>query len=79
MLLFDLLDSPVGTLLGIIYLFVRYRSRKRVKEVLQKEYAGSYANVGSVLILNTIAAVGALTMVLFLLIVVWSAYKFGIH
>ena len=47
---------------GFGYLWLRYRNKLRVKEVLAKEYENSYANAGSVLLINTIAALLALAV-----------------
>jgi hypothetical protein len=47
---------------GFGYLWLRYRSKLRVKETLVKEYENSYANAGSVVLINTIAALLALAV-----------------
>jgi hypothetical protein len=47
---------------GFGYLWLRYRNKLRVKETLAKEYENSYANAGSVVLLNTIAALLALAV-----------------
>lgn len=47
---------------GFGYLWLRYRNKLRVKETLAKEYENSYANAGSVLLINTIAALLALAV-----------------
>ncbi|MBF9143916.1 hypothetical protein [Hymenobacter properus] len=44
------------------YLYLRYRSRVRVKQVLIKEYKGHYSNAGSAVVLNTFAAFLAIAM-----------------
>ena len=47
---------------GFGYLWLRYRNKLRVKETLAKEYENSYANAGSVLLINTIASLLALAV-----------------
>ncbi|WP_216725945.1 hypothetical protein [Hymenobacter siberiensis] len=47
---------------GFGYLWLRYRNKLRVKETLAKEYENSYANAGSVVLINTIAALLALAV-----------------
>ena len=47
---------------GFGYLWLRYRNKLRVKETLAKEYENSYANAGSVVLLNTMAALLALAV-----------------
>lgn len=44
--------------LGFAYLWLRYRNQAKVKETLAKEYENSYANAGSAVLLNSVAAVG---------------------
>ena len=48
--------------IGFAYLFLRYRNKVRVQRELMSKYENSYANVGQVVILNTIAALLALAM-----------------
>ena len=48
--------------IGFAYLFLRYRNKVRVQRELASKYENSYANVGQVIILNTIAALLALAM-----------------
>ena len=47
---------------GFVYLWLRYRNKLRVRETLAREYENSYANVGSVVLLNTMAALLALAV-----------------
>ena len=47
---------------GFVYLWLRYRNQLRVRETLAREYENSYANVGSVVLLNTMAALLALAV-----------------
>ena len=47
---------------GFGYLWLQYRNKLRVKETLAEEYENSYANAGSVLLINTIAALLALAV-----------------
>ena len=53
-----LLLAPIG----FAYLFLRYRNKVRVQKELASKYENSYANVGQVIILNTVAALLALVM-----------------
>ena len=53
-----LLLAPIG----FAYLFLRYRNKVRVQRELASKYENDYANVGQVIILNTIAALLALAM-----------------
>ena len=46
--------------IGWICLWIWYRDRSKMEEVRDKKYAGEYKAVGYVMILNFIAAVGAL-------------------
>ncbi|GAB3578134.1 hypothetical protein [Hymenobacter daeguensis] len=48
--------------IGFVYLWLRYRNKLRVRETLAREYENSYANVGSAIVANTIAALGALAV-----------------
>ena len=48
--------------IGFAYLFLRYRNKVRVQRELVSKYENSYANVGQVIILNTIATLLALAM-----------------
>ena len=48
--------------IGFAYLFLRYRNKMRMQKELASEYENSYANVGQVVILNTIAGLLAFAM-----------------
>lgn len=62
----NLLLLPVG----FVYLWLRCRNKLRVKETLAKEYENSYSNVGSVVLLNTIAALLALAIGSFVILAI---------
>ena len=62
----NLLLLPVG----FVYLWLRHRNKLRVKETLAREYENSYANAGSVVLLNTIAALLALAMGSFVILAI---------
>ena len=47
---------------GFVYLWLRYRNKLRVRETLAREYENSYSNVGSVVLLNTMATLLALAV-----------------
>ncbi|MCI1185948.1 hypothetical protein MON38_00840 [Hymenobacter sp. DH14] len=48
--------------IGFVYLWLRFRHRIRVAQALAQEYEDSYANAGSAILANTIAALGALAV-----------------
>jgi hypothetical protein len=48
-----LLFAPIG----ILYMFIRYRGSARRQQVLAQEYENEYANVGHVVVLNTVVVV----------------------
>ena len=48
------------SLIGFIYLHLRYFNRARTKQKLVTDYENSYGNVGRVVTLNIVAALGAL-------------------
>lgn len=54
--------------IGFVYLWLRFRTRIQVEKILAREYENSYANTGSVVVLNTVAASG-IALVLGLIIV----------
>ncbi|RSK29915.1 hypothetical protein [Hymenobacter metallilatus] len=65
-----LLFTPIGAL----YLLIRYRGSAKRQQVLAQEYENEYANVGHVMVMNTVAAVlivVVLGMLLMVPICVW--------
>lgn len=62
--------------IGWVSLYVWYRDKKKVEEIKNKKYAGSFSAAGGILILNFIAATGAIALsgVLIFLLVSW-VYK----
>ncbi|WP_201986953.1 hypothetical protein [Hymenobacter rubidus] len=56
--------------IGFVYLWLRFRNRVRVKQTLAKEYENSYSNAGSVIVANTIAALGALAIGSFVILAI---------
>jgi hypothetical protein len=60
----NLLCIPIG----FVYLWLRYRKQAQVKAALVRKYEDSYANAGSEVVTNIIAAV--LILLIFGLIVV---------
>ena len=52
---------------GFGYLYLRFRNRVRVKDVLAKKYENSYANAGMAVVLNSVAIIG-IALVFFLMI-----------
>ena len=46
--------------IGWVCLFVWYRNRKKMEEIKNEKYAGEYSAAGRIMILNLIAAVGAI-------------------
>ena len=62
--LIELIGFLIGELMlagiGWLCLWIWYRDRKMMEQVRDKKYAGEYKAAGYVMILNFIAAVGAL-------------------
>lgn len=49
--------------IGWLCLWVWYRNRKKVQQVRDEQFAGSYGAAGRIFILNLIAGAGAVTMI----------------
>lgn len=62
-LILDLIVSCIGW----VCLYVWYRDKKKVEEIKNKKYAGSFRAAGGILILNFIAATGAIALSGFLI------------
>jgi hypothetical protein len=52
----------IVSFIGWVCLYVWYRDSKKVEEVKKEQYAGSFNAAGGVLILNFIAATGAMVI-----------------
>jgi hypothetical protein len=65
----------VFSIIGFLYLYVRYRNRMQVRRALVKEYESSYANAGQVVALNTVAAIGILLVVGLLGTLIWYGMR----
>ncbi|MCJ8291297.1 MAG: hypothetical protein MJK07_16100 [Flavobacteriales bacterium] len=66
-ILADILLAPIGWL----FLIIRYRDKKKVREILKNEYDGSYANAAKDTILNAfILCFGLMIIVLILITIV---------
>ena len=53
--------------IGFLCLFVWYRNRKKVEQIKNEKYAGSYGAAGRIMILNFIAGAGAICLFVFLI------------
>lgn len=66
----DLIKDIFLSLLGRVFLFIRYRNAQKVQKVLADEYEDSYAQAGVILILWIIGlillfGIGAMLMMIF--------------
>ncbi|WP_188814438.1 hypothetical protein [Hymenobacter cavernae] len=61
------LPSVVFGVIGFSYLHLRYWSKVQVQQVLVREYDNSYSNAGRVVVLNTVAAIGILLVLGFMI------------
>jgi len=71
----DILSRPVCWIIGYSFLFLRYRERKKMSEILNKYYAGSYAAAGNIYILNFVAGAGFAGIVFMLLAIIFLAVQ----
>ncbi|WP_426492428.1 hypothetical protein [Hymenobacter sp. 102] len=53
----ELFNWLLFTPIGILYMFIRYRGSARRQQVLAQQYENEYANVGHVVVLNTVVVV----------------------
>ncbi len=73
----ELLFHTVGKAFGWLYLFIRYRSKEKRKDVLEKQYGGSYGLVATERILlgfTVLLSVGFLVFIVIVLISVAKKY-----
>jgi uncharacterized iron-regulated membrane protein len=50
----DIFGGIIFSILGGLYLWIRYRNKKKVLEIKKNEYDNKYSNVGHVMILKII-------------------------
>lgn len=53
----ELFNWLLFTPIGILYMFIRYRSSARRQQVLAQQYENEYANVGQAAVLNAVVVV----------------------
>lgn len=66
------------SLLGFLYLFIRYRSTTKVKSVLRDDYENSYHNAGLAVIGTLMGSLFFIIIAAFLLAAIFSIAKFGL-
>ena len=71
----NLLVAPIG----FVYLWLRFCNKLRVRETLAREYESSYANAGSAVLLNTIAALLALVIGSFVILAIVVQIREWLH
>jgi len=65
------------TVLGRLYLFIKYRSKTKIESVLNQKYDGSYSQVGAEKFLSIIGILVLGLVLALLLSVIYSVIKFG--
>ncbi|WP_299763720.1 hypothetical protein [uncultured Dokdonia sp.] len=65
------------TLVGWLYLSIKYRNREKIKRVLNQKYDGSYSQAGVEKSLSIIGILVLFLVLLLLLSVIYSIIKFG--
>lgn len=67
----DFVRELLYPFIGWVYLWIRYRNKKKIKTVLKEEYDGSYGNVGSIKILQFIGIIMIILLGAFLLVIIY--------
>ncbi|EAQ49573.1 hypothetical protein [Leeuwenhoekiella blandensis] len=62
---------------GYLYLWIRYRNKNKVMEVLQKEYDGRYYDAGARLILS-IFGIALIGLIILLLVAVIGRFTYDL-
>lgn len=65
----------VYPIIGWIYLWIRYRNKEKVKQVLKEEFENSYENAGATLSLKTFGVIMIILLVCFLLGMIYAFFK----
>lgn len=65
------LSDILCSIIGWIYLWTRYRNKKRVKKILLEAHDNSYAHAGSLLLLKSFTTIILILILLLLGIVIF--------
>lgn len=66
------------SIIGWIYLWIRYRKKAKLEKALLDKYDNSYSVAGSMLYFKSFLIVFLILIVLLILIAIFSIFKFGI-
>lgn len=68
------LGDLILSLLGRLYLYMRYGRTEKMRRILTEEYDDSFRTAGRVLLLNGVGRLGLLALVLAFMIIVYSIF-----
>lgn len=64
---------------GYIYMWIRFRNKERIKEILKRDYENSYQTVGLLIVWKPIGIIFLVLIACMIIAIIIGSLKFGIR
>jgi hypothetical protein len=69
----------IYTFFGYIYMWIRYRNKEKIKQVLKNDYENSYSTIGYLVIWKPVGVIFLVLIVCLLIAAIIGSVRFGIR